>query len=206
MILFYSTYCPHCSMLIDTIQRNNKTDQVKLVCIEVLRARGQQIPVTSVPTLITLPEKRVYTGKAVFDYLLLPGRGKLLTAISTPNQAQAQAQTQAQTSQQQAPNDPMAFSMTGGSFADSYTDINHVGSTLDNGGGDTNYVSSWTTITEQEKTELSISNFTPEETRNKKANIDMDAYKMKRDMDLQSGDSLPPPTMGHSVPTSSRGI
>lgn len=191
-------------MLIDTIQRSSKPDQIKLVCIEVLRSRGQPVPVASVPTLITLPEKHIYIGKAVFDYLLLPGRGKLLTSISNTSPT-----TQAQPEPDQSlPEDPIAFSMAGGSFADTYTDINHVGSTVDAGdeGTDTNYVSSWTTITSQEKAPLSISQFTPEETRNKKSGIDMEAFKMKRDMDLQAGDTLPPPAIGHSMPTFSRNI
>ena len=191
-------------MLIDTIKRNNKTDEIKLVCIEVLRSKGQAVPVSSVPTLITLPDKRTYTGKAVFDYLLLPGRGKLLTPINNaaspgPGPGPSPSPMPSQ------PVDPMAFSMTGGSFADSYTDINHVGSTADCV-DDTNYVSSWTTITAQDKVPLSVSQFTPEETRNKKPAIDMEAFKMKRDMDLQAVDSLPTPAMGHSLPTFSRNI
>ena len=213
MILFYSTYCPHCTMLLDTIKRSNKADLFKLVCIEMLRSRGQQVPVTNVPTLVTLPDKHMYTGKAVFDYLLLPGSGKLLTAM---NNAASTSQGQSGAGSGPSPNssvgtnqlgdDPIAFSMTGASFADTYTDVNHVGSTIESNAGETNYVTPWTTLTAQDVEPLSASQFTPEETRNKKESIDLDAFKMKRDMDLQAGNALPPPVVGHNLPTFSRNM
>lgn len=193
MILFYSTYCPHCRMLLDTIERSDKTGMVKLVCVEVLRAKGERVPaqVQSVPALLTLPERRLLTGKAVFDYLLLPGTGKLLIPINQAADDAAKGNGNAVNSSvpNEAPSigaDPTAFSV--GGFSDSFTDINHEGSSsiVDTASPDRTY--QWTLIADQEQIPMSIANTSPEETRMKKQTIDLDAYKMQRDMDLQQSD------------------
>jgi len=190
MILFYSTYCSHCRMLLETIQRHDTTNQIKLVCVEVLRSKGQTIPVTTVPTLITLPERRVLVGKAVFDYLLLPGSGKLLISVQKADPAQGQGQAPAAAAAAAAPsqNDPVAFSLTAlnGSFGDQFTDINHTGSTTNTHLEDRGY--QWTLI--DNNAPISVGNFSPEETRNKKQTIDLDSFKMQRDMDLHSESDL----------------
>lgn len=170
-------------MLLETIRRNDKSGQVKLVCIEVLRAKGQTIPVESVPTLITLPERYTLTGKAVFDYLLLPGKGKLLTPVNKPNEAidETSAGPPLEST------DPIAFSIGSISgFGDNFTDINHQGNTIDVGNTDRLY--NWTLIADQEKAPMAIGNFAPEETRTKKPSIDLETFKMHRDMDLQQND------------------
>lgn len=181
-------------MLLETISRNDKQGQVKLVCVEVLRSKGQHIPVSSVPTLITLPERHVLTGKSVFDYLLLPGKGKLLIPV---NKQAESASTSASAPASRAPEqnnqdiggaDPMAFSINGigKGLGDKFTDINHEGSTIDIGNPDRAY--QWTLIADQEKTPMSIGNFSPEDTRPKKPQIDLETFKMQRDLDLQQSD------------------
>jgi hypothetical protein len=143
--------------------------------------------------LITLPERRVLVGKAVFDYLLLPGSGKLLISVqkADPEQGQAQAPaipTASASASAPAQNDPVAFSLTAfnGCFGDQFTDINHTGSTTNTHLEDRGY--QWTLI--DNNAPISVGNFSPEETRNKKQTIDLDSFKMQRDMDLHSESDL----------------
>jgi hypothetical protein len=179
-------------MLLETIQRNDTNHQVKLVCVEVLRAKKQPIPVETVPTLVTLPDRRLLTGKAVFDYLLLPGKGKLLIKIdhnngSGPSPGSGPAPAPAPAPAPIEELDPMAFTLGGSKgFGDAFTAIEHEGSTIDSGHADRLY--QWTKISDQEHTDVSISSFSPEETRSKKQSVDMETFKMQRDMDLQKSD------------------
>ena len=183
-------------MLLETIQRNDTQNQVKLVCVEVLRSKGEKVPeqVTCVPTMITLPERRVYTGKAVFDYLLLPGKGKLLMAVNqaavngtarTDETASRSSHEPSHSQNGAGPEiDPIAFTL--GEFGETFTDINHNGSIGEGVLPDKMYT--WTLIADQEDTPMSVSTFKPEETRPKKPMIDIERYKMERDMDLQQSD------------------
>jgi hypothetical protein len=83
MLLFYSVHCAHCKMLLETIQRADAAGKiVKLISVEALRAAGKLIPpaVHSVPAMMLMPSKRWLYGKAVFDHLLMPGRGALVSS------------------------------------------------------------------------------------------------------------------------------
>jgi len=66
-------------MLIETIKNKDKEKTIKLVCVEVFKSNGKNVPsqIHSVPALITLPNKNILFGKDVFDYLLSPSKGKL---------------------------------------------------------------------------------------------------------------------------------
>lgn len=81
MILFYSDYCKHCNILLETIKRHDKNNVVKLVSIDTLRSQKRPIDpkIHSVPALMLTTTKEYMFGKAVFDYLLLPNRGVLFT-------------------------------------------------------------------------------------------------------------------------------
>ena len=87
MILFYSDYCNHCSMLLEHIKRYDKDKQIKLVSVDVLRAKQIKLDskIHAVPALMLIPSKEVLFGKAVFDHLLLPPRGVLCSGQSTRN-------------------------------------------------------------------------------------------------------------------------
>ena len=80
MILFYSSYCEHCTRLLDAIKRHDNNNLVKNVCIDTLRLQGYnfEYKIHSVPAMYFIETKEIIYGKAVFDYLLLPNRGKLL--------------------------------------------------------------------------------------------------------------------------------
>lgn len=82
MILFYSEFCQHCNVLLETIKRHDKNNMIKLVSIDLLRTLKKQIDpkIHSVPALLLVKNKEYLFGKAVFDYLLLPNRGVLFTA------------------------------------------------------------------------------------------------------------------------------
>jgi len=85
MILFYSTYCNHCNMLIDNIKRYDVDKKIKLVSIDELLAKNINIEnkIHSVPAFMILPSKELLFGKEVFDHLLLPGRGLLYQEQNT---------------------------------------------------------------------------------------------------------------------------
>jgi len=85
MILFYSVYCNHCKMLLEHLKRYDKEKIIKLVSIDDLRSKNINIEskIHSVPAFMILPSKEILFGKAVFDHLLLPGRGILCSTQST---------------------------------------------------------------------------------------------------------------------------
>ena len=85
MILFYSVFCNHCKMLLDHIKRYDKEKKIKIVSIDDLRNKNINIEskIHSVPAFMILPSKELLFGKAVFDYLLLPGRGILCSTQNT---------------------------------------------------------------------------------------------------------------------------
>ena len=85
MILFYSVFCNHCKMLLEHIKRYDKEKIIKLVSIDDLRNKNINIEskIHSVPAFMILPSKELLFGKAVFDHLLLPGRGILCSSQNT---------------------------------------------------------------------------------------------------------------------------
>lgn len=88
MILFYSQFCQHCTVLIDTIKKHDSNGMIKMVSIDTLRSLQKPIDpkIESVPALLKNVETREYIfGKAVFDFLLLPNRGILFTNSTTRN-------------------------------------------------------------------------------------------------------------------------
>jgi hypothetical protein len=72
-------------MLLEHIKRYDKEKVIKLVSIDDLRNKNINIEskIHSVPAFMILPSKELLFGKAVFDYLLLPGRGILCSTQST---------------------------------------------------------------------------------------------------------------------------
>lgn len=79
MILFYSDFCKHCNVLIDTINKHDQNKIIKLVSIDTLRSLNKAIDpkIHSVPALYINDTQDYLFGKSVFDHLLLPNRGVL---------------------------------------------------------------------------------------------------------------------------------
>lgn len=192
MILFYSDYCPHCKMLINTIKRHDSRKVVKLVCIEILQAAGKPIPpqIHSVPTLILAPSKEMLVGKNVFDYLLLPGKGKLLVQSEpTPPSANAAARA----TPAQSGGDPVAYSLDGAAsgFSESFMMIEDNGHQMPNGGlDDRSYM--WTTIESQAPAPAVPAHMLQEDTRVKNELPSLDAFKARRELELTQSDISTP--------------
>jgi hypothetical protein len=184
MILFYSDYCPHCRMLIDTIERHDSQRTIKLVSLEALKQKGGRAPpqVTAVPALVLLPSKELLFGKAVFDYLLLPGKGKLLLARPTaPSGA-----TNAPPSAAGPAGEPIAYTIGGGALSDAFAPIEHAPGEMVEALADRAYA--WTTLGEEAATPAPADAPFQEQTRSKKSLPDLDSIRAQRELELSQND------------------
>jgi hypothetical protein len=114
MILFYSEFCEHCKVLLETIKRHDKTNMIKFVSVDLLRSLQKPIDtkIHSVPALLIVNKKEYLFGKAVFDYLLLPNRGILFSAQNTVKKDNKNSEISAQpNAPAQFTGDPQAFSL-----------------------------------------------------------------------------------------------
>ena len=132
MILFYSDYCNHCSMLLEHIKRYDKDKQIKLVSVDVLRSRQIKLDskIHAVPALMLMPSKEVIFGKAVFDHLLLPPRGVLCGGQSTRSDVKKENAIEAPDGSITKPSadigngsEPAAFSLSS-VLSDNFSNIN----------------------------------------------------------------------------------
>ena len=141
MILFYSVFCNHCKMLLEHIKRYDKEKIIKLVSIDDLRSKNMNIEtkIHSVPAFMILPSKELLFGKAVFDHLLLPGRGILCSSQNTrldkptggasgaggsgggAGTGETDIIPLANTSEND--NEPLAFTLNSASFSDNFSII-----------------------------------------------------------------------------------
>lgn len=187
MILFFSDHCPHSKMLIETIKRHNKMDTVKCVSVDTLRALQKPIPpsIHSVPALMLMPDKELLFGKAVFDFLLLPGRGKLVSPpTQAPNQMPGGGNVGGNggTLAPQGDGSPSAFGFSGGlsdAFASYDGDM-----TVDGESGLNDRAYTWSTISEMNATgsaQPALGSMT--ETRARKSLPNLDELRSLRDAD-----------------------
>lgn len=131
MILFYSTFCNHCSMLMEHIKRFDKDKIIKMVSVDELRSKNIKIDakIHSVPALVLVPSKEVLFGKAVFDHLLLPGRGVLCGGQSTRNDKNGKKENAIEAPNNPSLNapkeeeEPSAFALTGFTLSDKFSNI-----------------------------------------------------------------------------------
>ena len=130
MILFYSTFCNHCSMLMEHIKRFDKDKIIKMVSVDELRSKNIKIDakIHSVPALVLVPSKEVLFGKAVFDHLLLPGRGVLCGGQSTRNDKNGKKENAIEAPNNPSVNnakeeEPSAFSLAGFTLSDTFSNI-----------------------------------------------------------------------------------
>ena len=212
MILFYSDFCPHCRMLLDTIKRHDSKGAIKLVSIEALRAQRNAVPpqIHSVPALLLPGTKQFLYGKHVFDYLLLPGSGKLLVPAAGfgdanagnaggANGVAAAGEGNGDGNGGVAALEPSAFSMFGGGYSDNFAAIDDNakdGATETPGCHDRAY--RWASIQDTPIATVNPAAPFAEETRSKKATLDLDAYKAQRELEINGSDinvnTLIPPT------------
>jgi len=136
-------------MLLETIQRHDSNGMVKRVSVEAMRAAGKMVPpaVHSVPAMLILPQKTWMFGKAVFDYLLLPGRGKLLIgaggAASGRGDATEMAPPGALGNASGGIGEPLAFGF-GSGLSDAFASITDDHAVSDTGLGDRAYL--WSSV------------------------------------------------------------
>lgn len=134
MILFYSVYCNHCKMLLEHIKRYDKEKIIKLVSIDDLRAKNTAIEskIHSVPAFMILPTKELLFGKAVFDHLLLPGRGILCSTQNTRLDKTGSGSGTGESEMKPLANtgggiadegEPLAFTLNSASFSDNFSNI-----------------------------------------------------------------------------------
>ena len=64
-------------MLMNQLDQYGVKKHFKVVNVEKVLSKGLKLPpgVDSVPSLMLMPQKRILTGKPLFDYLLLPNKG-----------------------------------------------------------------------------------------------------------------------------------
>lgn len=192
-------------MLLDTVERHDPRKTIKMVCIEALKATGQKVPpqVTVVPALLLLPSKELLLGKHVFDYLLLPGKGKLLTMVGGgagggSNGMEADGLSPDSEANQ---GDPVAYSLNNNCmFSDAFSSIesDEPEAEATKGLDDRSYA--WTNIEAEQQSHASVFANSPiqEETRSKKPLPDIDALRSQRDLELTQSDlnkcQLTPPS------------
>ena len=148
MILFYSEFCQHCNVLLETISRHDKEKRIKTVSIDLLRTLNKPIDpkIQSVPALLLVNTKEYLFGKAVFDYLLLPNRGVLFSGQSSRDDKKlgSNMNKPGDLSGESA-NEPMSFSL-GTIMSEKFSPIDENENSLSNN----NY--SWDIINESENT------------------------------------------------------
>lgn len=163
-------------MLLDTIKRHDGTSLMKLVSIEGLRQSGYKIPprIHSVPAIV-FDNANVIFGKQVFDYLLLPGRGLLLTQQPKPETGV----TNNVPGSDDMSGEPAAFTL-GSLHSDAF-------SVLEGSDHHTDKNYSWTSIFDNPTASDAGAQAVAyqEETRTKKELPDLNAIREQRQMDLQ---------------------
>jgi hypothetical protein len=180
MILFYSTFCNHCNMLLENIKRYDKEKKIKLVSMDELLTKNINIQtkIHSVPAFMLLPSKEILFGKDVFDHLLLPGRGILCggqnTRMDKPSlninsgvggSGGSGDENIKPLENQEADGDPSAFTLNGFKFSDKYSTIEDEGATFK----DKNY--NWDYITNDTNYSDSIGKIPDSTNESKKSNM-----------------------------------
>lgn len=195
MILFYSVFCNHCKMLLEHLKRYDKEKTIKLVSIDDLRSKNIDIEskIHSVPAFMILPSKEILFGKAVFDHLLLPGRGILCSTQSTRLDKTASgtsgnesdvlmplANTGSGNGSVGGEDEPLAFTLNTASFSDNFSIIENDTQELN----DKNY--NWDFITNDSNISDGIKNISGDAsdgtmTKGEKTNNSLEELKKLRD-------------------------
>jgi hypothetical protein len=149
-------------MLLEHIKRYDKERIIKLVSIDDLRNKNINIEskIHSVPAFMILPTKELLFGKAVFDHLLLPGRGILCSSQNTRmDKTVGTGDNDIQSLNNTTPNincdteeGPLAFTLNSASFSDNFSIIEDETKVLD----DKNY--NWDLITNNDNISDGIPN------------------------------------------------
>jgi hypothetical protein len=191
MILFYSNYCQHCNILLETIQKHDKNKIVKTVSIDTLRSMQKPIDpkIHSVPALLLLNTKEYIFGKAVFDYLLLPNRGILFASNSTRNEKRITRESDAssipEVATENVSDEPMAFTL-GSISAEHFSNIDDTDTAIN----DKNY--NWDMINNENNSKvlmtshsMASSSSVTDDPHEKKKLPSMEEIMKQRSLDIQ---------------------
>lgn len=114
-------------MLLENVNRYDKNKLIKLVPIDELKKQNINIEnkIHSVPAFMILPTKELLFGKAVFDYLLLPGRGILCGVQNTrlDKNITDSIENKIKPIEQNTDNDPLAFALNSSKLSDNFSTI-----------------------------------------------------------------------------------
>lgn len=176
-------------MLIDTIRRHDAHKLVKQISIEGMKKLGKPVPpqIHSVPALLLQQGngKAYLYGKQVFDYLLAPGSGKLLTAAPPARNTAGNPSASAD------PSEPSAF-VLGASLSDRFSMIENADSHMED------RLYNWTTVDTAQNVQADGRGPYQEETRKKQELPDIDSIRAQRDLELNENyinvNALPPPS------------
>ena len=204
LLLFYSINCGNCKMLLDSVERYDKYRIIKTICIESLINEKRLPPqIHSVPSLLIISEHIFLYGKQVFDYLLLPGAGKLVlqpedTNMPNNNQNLDNANN-ANATENNIPDEPFGFSIALNGMSDGFSLIEDIEADLSNmGNNDRQY--NWTPIetaniqpAEQSFTEINY------DARSRKDLPSLALLQEQRALDLNKPDVVNPNSMPNAI-------
>lgn len=187
MILFYSNYCNHCTMLLEHIKRYDKDKKIKIVSIDQLRSKNINIDskIHSIPALMLLPSKEVLFGKSVFDYLLLPGRGILCGEQNTRSDKGVLKTDTYEKDQNEKNNDePSAFSLSGFSLSDNFSNIDETTDAVKDKNYNWDYISNDNINEKISANNLSNENLLNNNTETKKKLPSLEELMQQREKDI----------------------
>jgi len=197
LLLFYSINCGHCRMLLDSISRYDKNKIVKNICIETLISENR-LPeqIHSVPAMF-IKEKGFLYGKSVFDFLLLPGSGKLViqettNTNNTNNANNSIAPNKLNTSE---PDEPLGFSMTMSGLSDGFSSIEDIENDL--GSNDRRY--NWTPVDSSTEDVNFTSISVNQDARTKKELPSLSDLQEQRSLDLNKPINMNPNNIPNAI-------
>ena len=197
LLLFYSINCGHCRMLLDSVSRYDKNKIVKNICIETLISENR-LPeqIHSVPAMF-IKEKGFLYGKSVFDFLLLPGSGKLViqettNTNNTNNANNSIAPNKLNTSE---PDEPLGFSMTMSGLSDGFSSIEDIENDL--GSNDRRY--NWTPVDSSTEDVNFTSISVNQDARTKKELPSLSDLQEQRSLDLNKPINMNPNNIPNAI-------
>jgi hypothetical protein len=189
-------------MLLESVERYDTKRIIKLLCIETLISENRLPPqIHTVPALMVVNEQTFLYGKQVFDYLLLPGAGKL---IIQPDDSNKNMPSNTQNSkggpgQQYVPDEPLGFSIAVNGMSDGFSLIDDA-EEMESNMGNNDRVYNWTPIgsVTESSNELQFAD-TNQEVRTRKELPSLALLQEQRSMDLNMPNTINPNSMPNAV-------
>lgn len=170
-------------MLMNQLDQYGVKKHFKVVNVEKVLSKGLKLPpgIDSVPSLMLMPQKKILTGKPLFDYLLLPNKG-LIFMLDKMNVNPPAAV--------EKPSEPTAFGFKSNDSSDLFSYIEEESQI-----NDPHKQYNWSSIHEEDKI------ITPMESDNKTKGLpDLSQLQAERALDIQNHlNNIPlPPASTHA--------